>query len=148
MQLDYLVTHISCFQIKIRGSKFGTALVVTSTEISGNYILGFRVDPEEKLKTLYKELISLNEIYSNNPVYGVEYNWATNKQDNQLKASLIDDMDAVEEPRGEMSNALVSYLADGRRLDRAPVYSSELGLAVETVKEGFTLQKLWEVIPS
>ena len=32
--------------------------------------------------------------------------------------------------------------------DREPVYSDQLGLAVEKLKEGFTLQGLWEVVPS
>lgn len=32
--------------------------------------------------------------------------------------------------------------------DREPVYSEELGLAVEKLKDGFTIQGLWEVVPS
>ena len=31
--------------------------------------------------------------------------------------------------------------------DREPVYSEELGLAIEKLKDGFTLQGLWEVVP-
>lgn len=122
--------------------------MVNSTELSGSYVLGFRVDPEEKLKILYKELTSLHEVYSNNPIYGVEYNWLNNDQiQEQYNSALVDDLDVVEEPRGEITNVLVAYLADGQKLDRPPVYSSELGLAVESLKEGYTLQKLWEVIP-
>ena len=33
------------------------------------------------------------------------------------------------------------------RQDREPVYCPELGLAVERLKDGFTLQSLWEVVP-
>lgn len=139
---------VVCFQINIRDSKFGTALVVTSTELSGGFVLGFRLDPEEKLRTLYKELTSLHEVYSNNPTYGVEYNWFnTSKPQSQFDNTIVDDLDVVEEPRGEISNVLASYLADGQKSDRPPVYSTELGLAVESLKDGYTLQKLWEVIP-
>lgn len=122
--------------------------MVTSTELSGGFVLGFRLDPEEKLRTLYKELTSLHEVYSNSPTYGVEYNWFNiNKPQNQNDNTILDDLDVVEEPRGEMSNVLASYLADGQQTDRPPVYSPELGLAVESLKDGYTLQKLWEVIP-
>lgn len=115
--------------------------------MSGGYVLGFRIDPEEKLHVLYKELISLNEVYSNNPIYGVEYNWSTAKQEGAPSSSLVDFDEEAEEPRGEMSSTLISYLAEGNRVDRPPMYSTELGLAVEAIKDGYTLQKLWEVIP-
>lgn len=111
-------------------------------------MLGFRIDPEEKLQTLYKELVSLHEVYTHSPIYGVEYKWSTNKQETQKNNSLVDDSEMVEdEPRNEISNALMSYLTDGQRANGQPVYSSELGLAIESIKDGYTLQKLWEVIP-
>lgn len=124
-------------------------MVVTSSEISGTYILGFRVDPEEKLKNLYKELISLHSVYKSNPIFGVEYKWCSSKSEDQANNKFIEDVVEIEEPRGEMSNTLAAYLADeGHAKDRPAVYSPDLGLAIESVKEGFTLQKLWEVIPS
>lgn len=111
-------------------------------------MLGFRIDPEEKLQTLYKELVSLHEVYTHSPIYGVEYKWSINKQEIDQNKSLMDDVEVVEdETRSEISNALMSYLTDGQRADGQPVYSSELGLAIEGIKEGYTLQKLWEVIP-
>lgn len=119
-----------------------------SSELSGGFVLGFRIDPEEKLQMLYKELTSLHEVYTHTPIYGVEYKWSSNKQEIQKNNSFLDDLDAVEEePRNEISNALMSYLTDGKRADGQPVYSSELGLAIEGIKDGYTLQKLWEVIP-
>lgn len=33
-----------------------------------------------------------------------------------------------------------------KQQDREPVFSDELGLAVEKLKDGFTLQGLWEVM--
>lgn len=55
----------------------------------------------------------------------------------------------VEDPKNEIGNTLAVYLADeGHKKDRLPVYSKELGLAIESIKEGYTLKKLWEVIPS
>ncbi len=46
-------------------------------------------------------------------------------------------------------HTLQAYFADGdKQRDRDPVYSEELGLAVEKLKDGFTLQGLWEVVQS
>ncbi|CAH0562490.1 unnamed protein product [Brassicogethes aeneus] len=140
--------YLQIESIKIRDSKFGNALVVISSEGSGGYILGFRVDPDEKLNTLYKELVSLYSVYTNNPTFGVEYKWL-NKQIENPTEKIIDDLEEISEPKNEMTNALSVYLADeGHSKDRPPVYSHDLGLAVEMVKDGFTLQKLWEVLPS
>ena len=49
------------------------ALVIESSELSGGYVLGFRVDPQEKLEQVFKEISSLHKIYSDNPIFGVDY---------------------------------------------------------------------------
>ena len=42
---------------------------------------------------------------------------------------------------------LQAYFADGTKTkDSEPVYCPELGMAVEKLKDGFTIQGLWEVI--
>jgi hypothetical protein len=42
-----------------------------------------------------------------------------------------------------------AYFADGnKQTDRDPVFSEELGLAIEKLKDGFSLAGLWEVVPS
>ena len=47
--------------------------MIESSEMSGGYVLGFRVDPTEKLEQVYKEISSLHTIYSETPIFGVEY---------------------------------------------------------------------------
>ncbi|XP_019767809.1 Bardet-Biedl syndrome 5 protein homolog isoform X2 [Dendroctonus ponderosae] len=141
--------YLQVESIRVRDSKFGKALVIKSNERSGNFILGFKVDPEEKLITLYKELTSLHTVLFNNPIYGVEYMWSTNIKENDEKGDIWEGLDIVEDPKNEIGNTLAVYLADeGHKKDRLPVYSKELGLAIESIKEGYTLKKLWEVIPS
>lgn len=40
-----------------------------------------------------------------------------------------------------------AYFADGNKdKDRDPVFCEELGLAVEKIKDGFTLNGLWDVL--
>jgi Bardet-Biedl syndrome 5 protein len=48
-------------EVKTRDSKFGNALVLETTEISGGYILGFRVNTN--LDDIYNEINSLFKVY-------------------------------------------------------------------------------------
>lgn len=36
-------------------------------------MLGFKIDPEEKLKDAFKEINSLYKVYSASPIFGVEF---------------------------------------------------------------------------
>jgi len=47
--------------------------VLMQFEKGGNYVLGFKIDPEEKLKDAYKEISSLYKVYSASPLFGVEF---------------------------------------------------------------------------
>lgn len=59
--------------LRIRESKYGLALVIQTAQTAGNYVLGFRIDPQEKLHEVYKELSSLFAVYSQTPIFGVNY---------------------------------------------------------------------------
>ena len=42
---------------------------------------------------------------------------------------------------------LAAYYADGGRpQEREPVFCSELGLAIEPIRDGLTLEQLWSVV--
>lgn len=47
----------------------------------------------------------------------------------------------------DRGDALAMYYADATKgVDRDPVYCAELGLAVEQLKEGLTIEQLWSVL--
>ncbi|KAL3290237.1 hypothetical protein HHI36_023591 [Cryptolaemus montrouzieri] len=140
--------YLQITNIIIRDSKFGQALVLTSSEESGGYVLGFRLDTDDNLNKLYKELTAVYTTAVNNPTYGVEYKLSALSDEQQTASDILEDVEIFEEPKGEIGNTIAAYLADeGPRIDR-PIYCPELGLSIETVKNGFSVQKLWEVIPS
>ena len=39
----------------------------------GNYVLGFKIDPEEKLKDTLKEINSLYKVFSGSPIFGIDF---------------------------------------------------------------------------
>jgi Bardet-Biedl syndrome 5 protein len=61
-------------QVRLRSSRFGEALVLATHEGpgGGGYVLGFRVDPAERLQAVAKELSALHRGIAREPDFGVE----------------------------------------------------------------------------
>uniref|UniRef100_A0A8C3AXH9 Bardet-Biedl syndrome 5 protein homolog n=1 Tax=Cyclopterus lumpus TaxID=8103 RepID=A0A8C3AXH9_CYCLU len=132
------IPYLQIWSIRIRDSKFGLALVIESSRQSGGYVLGFKIDPVDKLQDALKEINSLHKVYSTNPIFGVDYEMEEKPQ--PLEELTVEQLpDDVEIEPDEQTDAFTQQ-------DREPVFSEELGLAVEKLKDGFTLQGLWEVM--
>lgn len=74
----YAAIFVECvcllqLEVRIRDSKFGKALVLTTTNSSGGYVLGFRIDPPERLQEVFQEICSLHQVFSENPIFGVRH---------------------------------------------------------------------------
>ncbi|XP_060634685.1 Bardet-Biedl syndrome 5 protein [Anolis sagrei] len=140
------IPYLQIRSVKIRDSKFGLALVIESSQATGGYVLGFKIDPVEKLEQTAKEINSLHKVFSVNPIFGVDYEME--EKPKQLEDLTVEQVqDDVEIEADEQTDAFVAYFADGnKQQDREPVFSEELGLAIEKLKDGFTLQGLWEVM--
>lgn len=207
--------------VKVRESKFGLALVIESSESSGGYVLGFRVDPIEKLNSVFEELNNLYLVHSSNPDYGVHsfltYNLAQNSEaDNEANGALGTNTisDVLQNTNGNgnvstttimslmahsqvgndngtqlatngfgeyessssssllmlqsskvsnyeeiidsdvssahsYSDAVAAYLADGESCEPKShewTYVPQLGLSIEKIKDGYTMESLWEVV--
>ncbi|KAF6726746.1 Bardet-Biedl syndrome 5-like protein [Oryzias melastigma] len=138
------IPYLQIWSIRIRDSKFGLALVIESSRQSGGYVLGFKIDPVDKLQDALKEINSLHKVYSANPIFGVDYEMEEKPQPLE-ELTVEQPPDDVEIEPDEQTDAFtVSEPADQQ--DREAVFSEELGLAIEKLKDGFTLQGLWEVI--
>uniref|UniRef100_A0A8D8XBL3 Bardet-Biedl syndrome 5 protein homolog n=1 Tax=Cacopsylla melanoneura TaxID=428564 RepID=A0A8D8XBL3_9HEMI len=61
--------YIQITSIRLRESKFGLALVIESFEQSGGYVLGFRIDPQEGMQAICKELQSYHRIHNTTPEF-------------------------------------------------------------------------------
>ncbi|CAG0895607.1 unnamed protein product [Darwinula stevensoni] len=137
--------------VKLRDSKFGMALVLETSEVSGGYVLGFRLDPMEKMKEVQKEISALFRAFSQNPVFGVTY--STKGKPPSVEDGVDDKGWDVEEISSDLTkeeqgpDMLSAYILDGFTADSLPVFSLELGFAVEAIKDGFTLKSLWDVVP-
>jgi len=133
--------------IRIRDSKFGHALVIETSRESGGYILGFRVDPAERLEEILKELQSLHKVYSASPIFGVDFTVEEKAPPlNQLMvASKADDVEIVGDD-GPVDSFTAYYADANKNADREPIFNTELGLAVEKLRDGLTPKQLWAVL--
>lgn len=138
---------LKTLQVIIRSSKFGPTLVTMSTESSGGYVLGFRVDPLQKLYTLHKEIAAIKAAYEKSPIFGVEYTFE--HQASSLPEYKPEVTKEIEENEEEIANVLGLYFSEeGTTSQRKPIFSSHLGLAAEEPREGTTMQSLWELLPA
>jgi Bardet-Biedl syndrome 5 protein len=143
------IPYLQIKAIKVRDSKFGHALVIETSARSGGYILGFRIDPVDKLNEVYKEIRTLHEVYSTNPVFGIKFSVEEKPQalDERKIERKQDDVEIIED---EHYDVLAAYYADGSGVgtgsaDKPPVYNNDLGLAIEPLKEGVSIEELWNV---
>lgn len=140
------IPYLQMKSINVRNSKFGQALVIETTVSSGGYILGFRADPVDHLEEVYTQILNLWKIFSATPIFGVDYTLEERSAD--PKDSWVprqqDDVEIIE---GDDIEPCLLYQPDGEKeIDRDPIFSQELGVAIERLKEGTTLQSLWSVV--
>ncbi len=111
-------------------------------------MLGFRVDPASKLNDTYKEIKTLYDIYSATPILGVKYTLEEKpKSLSEVKVERqADDAEIVHAEDGNF-DALAAYYAEGTHSTaREPVFCPELGLAVEKLRDGTSIDDLWAVV--
>lgn len=139
--------HLQIQSIELRNSKYGLALVITCKERGGGYILGFRIDPAERLGGIYKEISSLHTVYTNNPIFGVTYERPAKQRDQeQPPENEIEELD--ESQLKGINHHFTAYIVDrGENKEKpVPVFAPELGFAVEKPRDGLKLQDLFQVV--
>lgn len=152
-------------------------MVIESNESSGGYVLGFRVDPVEKLNIVFEELNNLYQIHALNPEFGVcqilnllgisiyqqsenailfadQLSFANLENSNRANAHSMgtyqEVIDSNESAQGKSSfDPVLAYLAEGECSELRPhqwTYDSSIGISIEKIKDGFTIESLWEVV--
>ena len=140
------IPYMQIKSVKVRDSKFGPAFVIETTQQAGAYMLGFRIDPAERLHEVYKEVCALHSVYSKQPVFGVDFTLEdVAPKLSELRVPVTQDgVDIIEE---NATDAFAAYYADGaKNADRKPVFNEELGLAVEKPRDNVPISTLWHIV--
>ncbi|CAL2036390.1 unnamed protein product [Caenorhabditis brenneri] len=158
------VPYLTLYSARVRESKFGMALVLETTSSSGEYVLGFRVDPQERLQNLLKTIQSLHKAHLLKPIFGVSYvrekaepkpkpppeeeeegENGEDKEDDDLIDTNEDDVEIVKNFRPDPFAAYFDGQHSATDERKLPVLNPELGLAIEPIRTGFTLSDLWNI---
>lgn len=140
------VPYMQIKSVKVKESKFGRALVIETQPKCGGYILGFRLHPPEQLDVVHKEIMSLFNIFAQNPVFGVDFQEEAEQPSlDQLKVARVDD--DVEIVDTDANDAFAAYYADGGQGEGETeiTFDTDIGLATESLPEGYTMSNLWTV---
>ena len=156
------IPYMQIRNVRIRESKFGRALVIETFKAAGGYILGFRMDPVEKLEETFVELKKLWNVFTTNPIFGVQFVFESETPglDQLLQPRVEEDTELVEDE--EDVHAVAAYYMEGGggnsdmmgkegeersdKIDGGITFDSRLGLAVESMQEGVTIESLWRVV--
>ncbi|KAI6177798.1 Bardet-Biedl syndrome 5-like protein [Aphelenchoides bicaudatus] len=141
------IPYLQLKNCRIRDSKFGPALVMETSIQSGEYILGFRIDPEERLDSTSKEIQSFHSAYLSSPIFGVQFSKDRTSYEERMRQRLDSDDqqspdedsnadDIVLETGPTRVDAFAAYFSDtsGKNNHRPITFSEELGVAIEQLK--------------
>ncbi|XP_077972965.1 BBSome complex member BBS5-like [Styela clava] len=147
---DHHSASIPYLQIKrliVRNSKFGSAMAVDINWSRGNFVYGFQTSPLEELKKITDEINILMNAYLVNPIYGIFVEGGLCAEEHNEVIESTSEEDAENDPTFEQA-ALEECYWDNKLLHEPgpPTYSHELGLAIETLPKGKTIQSLWNVL--
>ena len=79
-----------------------------------------RIDPQEKLMEIQKEISALHKLYSSQPVFGVEYITQEEppKEEEIVPVDTMEEYNEIDETNPETQDAFAAYLAEGSQKDR------------------------------
>lgn len=140
--------YMQIASLRCRGSKFGKALVIDTMPGAGGYVLGFTFESETKLKDVHREMISLHQVYSEHPVFGVEFeieDQAITNETQMRQLRVQDNVEILEDDSPTADVFAAYYAAANKNKDREAVYSNSLGLAIESLPEEISLEQLWQI---
>jgi Bardet-Biedl syndrome 5 protein len=122
-------------KILVRESKYGVALVLETSEFSGSYVLGFRI---ENVDAVFEEVSQLFKSFKSKPFFGVQcfFEDAETNIDLLTIAHKEDNMEIVETGYEHVRSIQNTYLVNKKAPTNANdglnvVFNEDLGLACE-----------------
>ncbi len=60
-------------EVQLRRSKYGLVMVLRSSKQAGGLKVGFRIDPEDRLRKVAKRIERIHRAWHSHPLYGVDF---------------------------------------------------------------------------
>jgi len=160
------IPYLQIESLRVKDSKFGVAIVVKTTKSQGGYVLGFRMDPPDRLQRTFEMINNLFELFVKNPNFGVRFSYdeaprpleqVTIRRVEEDAAIVEDYEDTFPVARGreayvadDSGAASASAAAEAKEGSLGPVavYNADLGCAVQPLPPGATAASLWTLVAS
>ena len=99
------------------------------------------------LYPVLKEIQNFHSLFSKNPIFGIECTLEEKEKSlsERTVPAIVETVEIVDGETGA-SDAYAAYFAEGsKERDREPTFHNQMGLAVEKLRDGITLEMLWKV---
>ncbi|GIQ83044.1 Bardet-Biedl syndrome 5 protein [Kipferlia bialata] len=147
------IPYVAMDSVGVRKTRIGPALVLASQAEGSEFSMGFRIDPATRLNTVAAEIIQMCRAANVKPEYGVR---AVTESGPADLASVTEQMQpdriveqvlpgAPEAAHKQDILARYSTTSGEDTKERDPVFSPELGLCIESLAEGYSIEDLWSV---
>uniref|UniRef100_A0AC35TY20 Transposase n=1 Tax=Rhabditophanes sp. KR3021 TaxID=114890 RepID=A0AC35TY20_9BILA len=104
------------------------------------------MDPVERLNHILNMIEGMHKAFSVNPIFGVQYK-KEREETPEPAAPLVDEDIQIDE-KITRTDVYAAYFPEGVNknfLPKPPVFSEELGVAIEQLKIGFSVSTLWNI---
>lgn len=148
---NFSLPYMQMESVGFQTTKYGDLLVMKVRSDAGGHTLGLRIGSAsaDQILEYARRIQNAFDEYCLLPEFGVRFSQHAPPALAELTVQQEDDdVDIIGE--GETQDAFASYYADlvdgGDTADqRPPVYSDDLGLAIEQLRPDLTIAKLWQV---
>lgn len=150
---NFSLPFLQMDRISVENTKYGDLLVIRVHADSGGHVLGLRIGASTmcEVVSIAERLNKTFKDYAVSPEFGIRYSQQVPPALEEMNIPVQDDdIEIIDE--GDNQDAFAAYYADlteGNGTDnghfRQPVYSEELGLAIEDLRSNLTIEKLWRV---
>eukprot|EP01017_Pseudomicrothorax_dubius_P017371 TRINITY_DN19620_c0_g1_i2.p1 TRINITY_DN19620_c0_g1~~TRINITY_DN19620_c0_g1_i2.p1 ORF type:complete len:331 (+),score=56.01 TRINITY_DN19620_c0_g1_i2:64-993(+) len=145
--LNASLPYIQIKTVKRRESKFGLAVVVEINKASGGYLLGFQT-PE--IDALLAEAVNLHKLFTEQPIFGVEVDAQLETAATPQLVRKSEDIELTDSEYNEAGAMLAARKygggAKGSGDPSEVIFNEDLGLAMERLPRGVTVESLWRII--
>jgi len=153
------IPYLQMVDIRSKNSKFGEAFVIEVSKREGGYVLGFKLDPKDKMLETMETVRNLHSVFSKKPNLGVTFSTESAPQPIEAitESKIQEDLELLDTPSDMFSSsfstaprgkaAYISSSEDPKDEHKAlPVFCPELGLATQPIPPNSSIKSIWNLI--
>lgn len=139
------IPYAKILEIKKENKQVGAVITITTKKAGGGYMIGFKTENNQEVLEKLSSLFSINK---EEPYLGVPSDLLityTNIEEVVQEENLFEDAKIVSSSFNENQNLRKLYAIDSKT-DKSLVFNEEIGVCMESLPEGMTVDSLWQIM--